>query len=168
MNNNFTHSFKSSFYKKNETFYQFFTFNTLSSFLLKKSIDNFKGANYLYKSKKYLPIIIHSAYYSCFQTITHILYSRFKLNYKILLQEMKDSGKSTHNLSIKKIYSDLFRNDEALATDFYQFINELKDMRNDSDYRDVEITIDDCGKALLLSNQINKILSDKYDSKRIY
>jgi hypothetical protein len=135
----------------------------MNDILLKKSLDNFEGAKYLNKRKKHLPAVIHCAYYSCFQIVSYILHKKLSKDSDTLFRECKKKNEAIHNISIKNIYSDLYTYNVSKATDFNSFISQLKDLRIDSDYKDVEIIPNDCDKAILLAKKINDILKEKYN-----
>lgn len=131
--------------------------------LFDKSKDNEKAADYLFNKKRHYSAIVHCAYYSCFQLILYLLKNYLYRNEASLRDESKNGKKSIHVTCIENIFNDLIEFNSECASDFNDYINELKEMRICSDYQNREIDSNYSLKAINLSRNIKKILKEKYN-----
>lgn len=138
--------------------------------LLKKATSNYNAAELLIDRKNYPPSI-HCAYYSCLQIILFLINSKLSKAWttyqdgldatKVLNPETHT--KSLHNLYISFIIQDINRTDINSRRRFSTDIGILKKNRNDSDYKELEITSAIADNSLELARKINQQLLKHYE-----
>lgn len=138
--------------------------------LLKKASNNFSAAELLIQNKNYSPSI-HCAYYSCLQIILFLIDSKLSSAW-ISFQDGIDASKaidpttkqqSLHNLYISFIKDDIKKSDASTQRKFSTDIGILKNTRNNSDYKKIEITDVIADNSIELARNINKQLLTHYD-----
>jgi uncharacterized protein (UPF0332 family) len=135
------------------------------SILKEKSSFNITAAKLLNDNYLFAPSI-HCSYYSCLQ-LMKVAVREFK---GISLKEMEDEiidAKNTKNLNshsyIIKVICDLIHNDsKADHSLFERKITQLKKLRVNSDYEEVEITTSESSKAFEFANEIRAQISKTF------
>ncbi len=127
-----------------------------------KAKENFKAGNYLKEDKFFYAASIHSFYYSCVQTILHILISKYKFNEKTIFQAIRNSGGlNSHDWYRETIFNKCTNYlNEDRALEFHQYISKLKKLRNKADYKNILIKNYDSLEAKKMSERIIKILEE--------
>lgn len=130
--------------------------------LLQKSGFNYDSAQLLIKNNYYAPSI-HCYYYSCYQKLLHILYFILKKDEVFLtgLQRDPKNSKGSHEIAINEIVKAMSRNFRDGRT-FSNTINELKKLRHDADYKNVEIHFDISNKASTKAAEIMEIFKNQF------
>jgi len=126
------------------------------SILLQKSGFNFDSAQLLIKNNYYAPSI-HCFYYSCLQKLLHILYHKLQKSETELILLQNNSAKGSHEIAINEVYKS-FESNKSLAREFVSQMNQLKKLRVEADYKEVEILIDKSQKAKNAVIEVNDIL----------
>jgi len=124
--------------------------------LKNKSEMNVGAAEFLH-TKCYYPSVIHCAYYSYVQLMKHIwLYSMCKTEDDMVMLNRK-SKEGSHEVLINQLRIHL--NSCSLnARDFNNTIGQLKKLRVEADYKDIEIDIAKSEKSIALSKMTLNIL----------
>lgn len=127
----------------------------LMSFLLDKAEQNQKASLLLFGEHQLCAAAVHAAYYSCLQMMIHIL---LKNHWKTtaLYDKIQKEG-SSHNFYISEVGKIV---ENRNRTDYRTFkkITELKRVRVDADYKDMNIDPDTGDKALTLAQNIQDLL----------
>lgn len=129
---------------------------------LKKSKENMDCAKYLYKSKNYFPSIIHSSYYSIFQLIKYILLNNLERTELSLNEEAKYNNTGIHEIYSKLIFKELRDRYPEDASGIYSSINELKQIRIESDYKEKQFTSVEYGLIINNSEELLKEIKNKF------
>jgi len=128
--------------------------------LKEKANFNFTAAEKLIELNLYAPSI-HCSYYSCFQLMKFTIKDFFGKDYATLSQEIRNSNLNTHAYIINYICKEIKNN--CSLPEFGKFNRKIKDLKNfreNSDYENIEITIDESQKALEFASEIRKQLSN--------
>ena len=125
------------------------------SYILDKSKQNRYAALKLYDTeKKYAPSI-HCAYYSSIQLMIHVLLENGYTEQKI----SEDTKKESSHLYYIKETEALLKVKSLGDIKNFSEIKNLKAYRTKSDYRNIEISSDDCDKAIKIADKVNGILN---------
>lgn len=115
------------------------------SFLLDKSEQNKVAFNYLIEMNLNAAAV-HCCYYSCIQRIIYILKEYYTDEYNSLIKGNKGGRGNTHRQYIMCISEKLSKN-SIERVEFRTKLLEIKDIRIDADYRDLEITSEQVEKV---------------------
>lgn len=142
--------------------------------LLKKSADNFKSANILItKFEQYAPSV-HCSYYSSLQIVLFLINNNLKEEWnefktlhqkeidKQQISDKKYKASAIHNLYISFLNNTLIRTDYALAREFSECINILKDNRIMADYQEAAIFKGKANDSYGLAKNLNEKLKKQY------
>jgi len=127
-----------------------------------KSEFNIQAAHLLIRNNLFAPSI-HCSYYSCFQLMKYTLNDFFGIEYSNLSQMIATNKSNTHTYIIKYI-SDQIRQ-KIGREDYREFSNKIKDLktfREQSDYDDIEVSIDEGQKAYNHANEILSFLRNNF------
>lgn len=119
-----------------------------------KSDFNHDAAKILIDKNYYAPSV-HCSYYSCFQLMKFTIKDFFEISYQDLTNRIGSAKQNTHSYVIKYIGNEIRQNVDIL--EFREFNNKIRDLkyyREQSDYDNFEVTIDDGKKALKLADEI--------------
>lgn len=127
-------------------------------YLKAKSEFNISSADLLYRNNYYAPSV-HCAYYSCFQLLKFIIKETLKIDYNQQETEIgADNRVSTHSYVTKKIL-DIVYTIEKNPNTFREVrtkLNDLRELRIRSDYKDIQIDESKGRLALQYSNELRK------------
>lgn len=101
---------------------------------------------------------VHCSYYSCIQMMLHILGSHFMKSDAEISDESYKGGQASngmHNWLIKIIFKEMTIANGSDAVKFNRYINNLKGIRVDSDYKNIEIKQ---GKAIQASEEAKETI----------
>jgi hypothetical protein len=126
------------------------------SHLTNKSEIN-KAAAELLQEKSYYPSVVHCAYYSCIQLMKHILLFTLNKTETEIANEVRNSGEGLHEIMINTINGQLRSNNKNWKT-FNSSINQLKRLRVNADYENIQIDSTIGNNSLLLSDTVLKHL----------
>lgn len=129
--------------------------------LLQKSGFNFDSAQLLVKNHYYAPSI-HCYYYSCHQKLLHILFHVQNKTEAYLSSLQRSSNSGSHEVAISEVYKS-FGSNKAEARTFNKHIGELKKLRVDADYKDLEVLSNVSTTAENLVNEINRIIKKVFN-----
>jgi hypothetical protein len=106
---------------------------------------------------------VHCSYYGCFQLLKFTINNFFGVDYEKLSQLIASNALSTHSYIIKYVSDEIRTN---LGRDAYrEFNNKIKDLKNfreESDYDNVEISLDKGAKAYSFANEIRIFLNKNF------
>jgi hypothetical protein len=108
------------------------------SYLKEKSRFNMDAAQYLQKQSLYAPSV-HCSYYGCLQFLKHIVNTKAGISYDAQEDERNRLGQKTNVYLINKVKMMISVIDPKESRTFNNEINQLKDLRVDSDYHNVQI-----------------------------
>jgi chromosome condensin MukBEF ATPase and DNA-binding subunit MukB len=119
------------------------------SVLLNKSELNLNAAQYLCK-EGHFATVCHPAYYSCLQLMKFKVQDKLKIDYKQQASEASRSYKgNSHGYLISKVKEEISRKKGIQAAkEFMKEMNELKILRERSDYEDIQINRTMCEQAI--------------------
>jgi uncharacterized protein (UPF0332 family) len=130
--------------------------------LKEKSEFNIAAAELLLEKDYYAPSL-HCSYYSCFQLIKFTIKDFFGTDYETLSSNISSSKKNTHQYIIDHISNELINfTDTKTGRDFKRKIKDLKQFRQESDYDDMEITIEKGNAAYLQAVEIRTYLTNNF------
>jgi uncharacterized protein (UPF0332 family) len=130
--------------------------------LKEKSEFNIAAAELLLEKDYYAPSL-HCSYYSCFQLIKFTIKDFFGTDYETLSSNISSSKKNTHQYIIDYISNELINfTDTKTGRDFKRKIKDLKQFRQESDYDDMEITIEKGNAAYLQAVEIRTYLTNNF------
>jgi len=126
--------------------------------LREKSDFNISAATILIKENYYAPSV-HCSYYSCFQLLKFTIKEFFGIDYATLSTNISTSGQKTHQYVINYIAGELNQLvGETESRSFKRKIKDLKQFREESDYENIEVSIDQGNDALIKANEIRQYL----------
>ena len=126
--------------------------------LKNKSEINLDAADFLQRKGSY-PSVVHCAYYSCFQLMKHIWLTNMgksEEDLKILNEKPREGS---HNALINQLKKFLTKKSLDSRT-FNTEINQLKKLRIEADYGDIQIDSSKSNNLILLSKSTQKILKE--------
>lgn len=126
---------------------------------LKKSSDNLKAAELLNNKKIYAPAV-HCAYYSCLLRMKHTLVYILKISESVIEEESKKLGGSIHQFAPNNIFRAIHARNKEKASDFLDYVRDLKTFRITSDYKDLAVGNSESVRSIALARDINKILEE--------
>lgn len=121
------------------------------SILSNKSSFNLDAAKVLIKKNLYAPSV-HCSYYAVFQKIKCLYVSKKGISFNDLSQKIIKDRRNTHTYIIEEFCN--FTQDIRKRRVLKKRINDLKSLRNKSDYDDLEISIEISSSALKKSEEI--------------
>ncbi|MCX6157149.1 MAG: HEPN domain-containing protein [Ignavibacteriae bacterium] len=131
----------------------------MSDILLNKSKENLDLASSLFKSKKYINSIVHCSYYSSLQLIKYVIIFELHREESSLNAEAKIAKTGTNSLIISLIFKEMKERDKSDAVELHTAINELKQLRVDTDYGiDFYPDYSQLVKAKLKADIVNSII----------
>jgi hypothetical protein len=128
----------------------------MNSHLANKSEIN-KAAAELLQEKSYYPSVVHCAYYSCIQLMKHILLFTLNKTETEIASDVRNSGEGSHEIMINTINSHLRSNNKDWKT-FNSGINQLKRLRVNADYENIQIDSTIGNNSIILSDAVLKHL----------
>ena len=114
--------------------------------LKEKSEFNIDAAELLIKQNLYAPSV-HCSYYSCFQLMKYTLKNIIGIDYEEQGNQIRLSKQNSHNFVIHAIGKEIKRRNPYDFRYFNNNIRELKALREEADYENVEILIDKSSMA---------------------
>jgi hypothetical protein len=130
------------------------------TYLLQKSDQNFEASLSFISGDKSHCSAVHCAYYSCLQLMIHILLTYSGKNEKDIYDAARNDG-SSHKFYIREV-GNLLENRNRGAILEYNKIEDLKNYRVKSDYKNVPVSLNDLGKAIDLAQKIRSILKSSF------
>ena len=137
------------------------------SHLKSKSEINISAAEVLLDKHTYYASSVHCSYYGCFQFIRSKL-NQIGITYEKIDQDIASSRQSeattlhSHLYPIKLILDEIEKkSDKFYRSTLRNKIFDLKEYREISDYRNVDVGYDESNKAFNLSKEIIKLISSK-------
>ena len=130
-------------------------------YLKQKSDFNLATAQILIQNNLYSPSI-HCAYYSCLQLLKYILKNFIGIEYAVQ-ERAANSGSSggSHNYVINEVFNQIRVHDRLGYGDLKRKVGQLKRLRTQSDYLNVQVTYSESTKALEYAYSVRKYLIDK-------
>ncbi len=133
---------------------------SVNTHLKTKSEQNIQLADQITTNGSEFASSVHCGYYSCVQLMLHILRSHFGQSDTEIENNERTQNKSSHNLLISEIGSELKRLNANEFRDFNSKIKQLKGIRNKADYRNEHISKNKALLALAYSKSIIAALAD--------
>ena len=131
--------------------------------LKQKSEFNIDAANLLIK-EAYYASSIHCSYYSCFQLMKFTINDFFGIDYEAQSVEISTSGQHTHQYVINFVSNELKRFvGIGESQSFKRTIKDLKQLREESDYENIEVSLDMSQTALDKANGIRQYLIKNFN-----
>jgi uncharacterized protein (UPF0332 family) len=131
--------------------------------LRQKSDFNIDAATLLIKESYYAPSV-HCSYYSCFQLLKFSIKEFFGIEYATLTADITNSGQHTHQYVINYVSKELVSLVGAEESrQFKRKIKDLKQFREESDYENIEVNIDQGNIALTKANEIRHYLITNFN-----
>lgn len=128
--------------------------------LKNKSDINFSAAELLHK-QSYYPSVVHCAYYSCIQFMKHIWLTEMNKTEEDLRQLNQNSADGSHEVLINEIKKHL-TNKRLDSRVFNSSILQLKRLRVNADYEDIQIDFTKSDNSISLSRLVlNNLKNDK-------
>jgi len=132
------------------------------SILKQKSIVNIVAAESLLKENLYAPSV-HCSYYSCFQLLKYTIKEFFGIDYKAQAEIISQSRQKSHQYVVNYITSELVELDSAIGSRrLRRAIKDLKHFRVESDYQNIEVTMNKSREALTKEKEIRSYLTTNF------
>lgn len=133
------------------------------SYLRQKSDFNIDAAKELISKQIYAPSV-HCSYYSCFQLLMFIIQDFFGVDYEAQKRESKSAKQTSHNYVIHYIANQLnnFEKEVDVRRKVIRQITQLKQLRVESDYHDIEIGIEKSSQAITYAINIRSYVASKF------
>jgi len=135
--------------------------------LREKSEFNFMAAELLMDKHQIYSSSIHCLYYSTLQLAKHIIIHVYGKTDHSIAQELNTATHKSHenvrNYIIEKLKE---KKQPFLIRDFNKNFNQLKVLRENSDYKEISISLDDALKSKDLSFELNKLLKKTFINGR--
>lgn len=98
---------------------------------------------------------VHCSYYACLQFLKHSLKNFFDFSYDYIEGECVNSRLGTHGYIINATLN-AYKSKTDLRTyqDTKRLVNDLKEFRENSDYFNIQISVDDSEKSLKMSREV--------------
>lgn len=128
--------------------------------LYDKSEINIMVADILYNSHFY-PCVCHPAYYSCIQLMKYKIKRSLNIPYEQQASETSCKYKgNTHKYLISKV-KEIIKSKKGIseASIFDRSIKDLKEIRERSDYQDIDISSTIGKKAIDIAKQVRNIIN---------
>lgn len=125
------------------------------SALNNKSEFNIEAAKVLIDNDLFAPSI-HCSYYAVFQKLKYFYVKEKKLSYQVLSQKIRIDQRNSHKFIIEEFCALYLVKCKDIYNKrlFFNKIKDLKALREESDYEDVQINFDKSNKALIKSEDI--------------
>ena len=131
--------------------------------LREKSEFNLSAAETLLKETLYAPSV-HCSYYSCFQLLKYTIKEFSGEDYDTQAANISATQQKTHQYVINYICNELIRFEGIEGSrKFKHKIKDLKQYRVESDYEDVEVSLDKGEQALRLAQEIRRYMIEKFN-----
>ena len=128
--------------------------------LKNKSDINIRAAELLHK-QSYYPSVVHCAYYSCIQFMKHIWLTEMNKTEEDLRQLNQNSTDGSHEVLINEIKKNLtMQKLDSSSRVFYKDILQLKRLRVNADYDDLQIDSTISNNSITLSKSVLKNLKN--------
>lgn len=128
--------------------------------LKNKSDINILAAELLHK-QSYYPSVVHCAYYSCIQFMKHIWLTEMNKTEEDLRQLNQNSTDGSHEVLINEIKKNLtMQKLDSSSRVFYKDILQLKRLRVNADYDDLQIDSTISNNSITLSKSVLKNLKN--------
>jgi uncharacterized protein (UPF0332 family) len=128
--------------------------------LLKKSDDNLTAGMLLLEKGLHAPSI-HCHYYCCLQRMKHVVMVKGLMTSQDIYEKGKSEREGSHITIVKLFKKQLGRTRAADVSRFSTAYEKLKDLRNRSDYEDMNMEESDSrdahSRASLVVNIINRM-----------
>ncbi len=130
--------------------------------LKEKSLFNIESAKLLIDNNLYCSSV-HCSYYSCFQLLKFAIKDFFGIDYDTLSSQIRTSNKNTHQYIIAFVRDEIENNvGQFEARVFKRKITDLKQFREEADYENIEVDIEQGNKAYQLAGEIRLFLSQTF------
>lgn len=132
--------------------------------LKSKSDCNINSASSLITNSLYASSV-HCSYYSCVQLMLHILRSDFGKTDVIIDSESKIGSKNNrgfHNWLINIIRKEYMQRNPGDSRLFYSKIGQLKKLRVNADYKNIDVPSATANNALKTAQEINSLLQTNF------
>ena len=131
--------------------------------LREKSEFNIDAAEYLLKKSLYAPSV-HCSYYSCFQLLKYTIKAFLGINYDVQTSNITSSPQNTHQYVVNYVCNELetFISFEE-SRKFKRIIKDLKQFRIESDYENIEVSLDKGDVALRKAKEIRTYLITNFN-----
>jgi uncharacterized protein (UPF0332 family) len=131
--------------------------------LKEKSNFNFDAAELLIARNLYAPSV-HCSYYSCFQLLKFKIQDFFGVDYVTQERESKLNEQTSHVYVIQYIINKLndFEKEIDVRRKLIRQISQLKQLRVESDYHDIEICIEKSTQAMTYAINIRSYVNSKF------
>ncbi|MFA6334556.1 MAG: HEPN domain-containing protein [Bacteroidales bacterium] len=128
-----------------------------------KSDFNITAAEILMRESYYAPSV-HCSYYSCFQLLKYTIKYFFGIDYETLSNNISMSEQNTHGYVINFITRELigYAGDEE-SRKFKRQIKDLKQFREESDYENIEVRMEQSQKAYNKAKEIREYIIAKFN-----
>jgi hypothetical protein len=131
------------------------------NFLLAKSDFNIAAAKMLIQQNYFAPSV-HCSYYSCLQLMTYYLYNKLGKNEKTMEAEQRVSTEGKHEYLINLFTREIRPKSWESSRTFNNDIIQLKKLRVDSDYKDIQITITQGNDSFSIAKKIITLLKHNF------
>ncbi len=131
------------------------------SYLLQKSNQNYKAGLDFCESDKNHCTAVHCAYYSCLQMMIHILITLSGKKEIDIYGSARNDGHS-HLYFIREVSNLIEKRNRSLVM-LYNKINDLKDFRVKSDYKNIQIAKTDSNRAMEMAQIIRDLLTNTFN-----
>jgi uncharacterized protein (UPF0332 family) len=134
------------------------------SYLRQKSDFNLDAAKELISKQIYAPSV-HCSYYSCFQLLMYIIQDFFGVDYEAQKRESRRAKQTSHNYVIQYIANELHNLEKEIEVrkTVIRQIKQLKQLRVESDYHDIEIGFERSTKALSYADDIRSYVAANFN-----
>ena len=140
----------------------------MAKLLIEKSAENFIASRILFTSpNNYYCSSAHSIYYSLFQILKHLILYKYNLSESEIIERRRDvSGRlrSEHEFTIEFVRKRLHdNNDRFLARDVQTIVGELKELRTQADYLEIEVSYNKVKAAYEKADILHSKLKTKFN-----
>ena len=130
--------------------------------LKEKSEFNIDAAELLLSKYLYAPSV-HCSYYSCFQLLKYTIKSFFGIDYETQAVNCSTSRQKSHVYVVNYVSTELSRFVSfEECRNFKRTIKDLKQFRVESDYENVEVSLDKGVEALRKAKEIRTYLKTNF------
>ncbi|PLX00060.1 MAG: hypothetical protein C0594_16150 [Marinilabiliales bacterium] len=130
------------------------------SHLKNKSNLSLKAAKHLESNTNYYNSTVHCAYYSCLQMTKYILEKEYQLQGEL----QANQGRGSHDYMLKRMRGIIKDNKGKRfnAIDYYENCTELKTLRVNADYNNIEILETNAQEAIKFADEVIRILTNNF------
>lgn len=106
---------------------------------------------------------IHCSYYSCVQTLLHVLAHKMNIDFGKFLQDAKDNNQGTHKRASFLVGEEIRKKSNNDYKWFQRRFKELKALRERADYHEEVMISDDGHDAKRRNEEICRFLAQKFN-----